>query len=375
MNTKSNFKILLLVAILLISMCLFNTNMVQATGVTQNEATSTAVTIDENTLNSIGDTITVDLKEVEGENYEKFVSAVKTKVESLLKSAEIELGTDYYIEVNYGSDIYEAYVDLIRSADDEYIASKEFTIKYSNSSNRNDTDKNYVTNVANKLDEKIYRLFELGTEIDYLDENSLQTFIVNTINDKSVQVFVEGAGGDSDGSWMAIYDADVKLYKNDVYYLTKRIKIYEGYGFTLTNGTPITMMTIGKTDSVYKEMAKKLKGEGLTNIIGCYELTSHGDTTKNMSVTFTLGSKYNGKEVKILHKMKNNKYETLTATVKDGKATITVDELSPFMIALNTTTTTNRVLDNEPKTRYCKLYSICKCNCSCFIRWNSNIKI
>ena len=145
------------------------------------------------------------------------------------------------------------------------------------------------------------------------------------------------------------------FYKNGVLYETKSIWNLGAYGITLENGTPVNMARLEKDDEVYKTMAKELEKDGLKNIIGCYELTAYGTTYKDMKVPFNIGSNYNGKEVQILHKKKDNTYEIFKTTVADGKATITVSEFSPFMIALSDTTNTNnstsdKKLDDEPKT-------------------------
>ena len=111
------------------------------------------------------------------------------------------------------------------------------------------------------------------------------------------------------------------------------------YGTTLENGTPVNMARLETDDETYKAMAKELESKGLKNILGCYELTAYGTTTNNMKVSFNLGSNYNGKEVQILHKKKDNTYEIFKTTVADGKAEITVSEFSPFMIALSDSST------------------------------------
>ncbi len=50
-----------------------------------------------------------------------------------------------------------------------------------------------------------------------------------------------------------------------------------------------------------------------------------------LTITFPVGSAYNGKTVTVLH-CNSGMLETLTTTVKDGKATISVTSLSPFAV-------------------------------------------
>lgn len=378
-KTKFNFKILLLVSILLITMCLFNTTMVQATNETvegrktTNETTSTtgtktdttkAITIDENTLdNYLPTNLTVAIKEVDYEEHQKSRTAIKEAVEKELTNKGVVLESKYSLDVSQ-NEINEATIYLNDSSQTtssagviwpyKTIAKKTINIKYSNSKDYNETDKKYVINVANKLDEKIYRLFNIGTEITYIeDEESVYNFIMDILNDTSIEIHTVSYGSRYECG------VEIRFYKNDIFYLSKRVTIYTEYGFELSNGIPVTMTTIEKDNNVYKEMVSKLTEKGYTNIFAGYELKLQENYDGDIPVTFSLGTENNGKQAMILHKKADGSYEEFIKTVKDGKIDITVSELSPFMIALTDTTNTNNAndnntndkkLDNEPKT-------------------------
>ena len=83
-------------------------------------------------------------------------------------------------------------------------------------------------------------------------------------------------------------------------------------------------------------MENEIKNKGYTNILGSYELKLEGATklTNPVDITFNVGTEHNGKTVYILHQKQNGTYENFEEKVVDGKVTITVSELSPFVLAI-----------------------------------------
>lgn len=72
------------------------------------------------------------------------------------------------------------------------------------------------------------------------------------------------------------------------------------------------------------------------NIIAAYEINIiNGDYSAKLNLVFSVGSKYNGKTYTIYHEKKNGETENHTAIRKDGKVAIEIDELSPFLIAMD----------------------------------------
>lgn len=237
---------------------------------------------------------------------------------------------------------------------------KEVTINFTKEQNYNATDETYVKNAVNNIKLAKYTDIFGGGTYDAV-------FTMYDINDKEADVkfgnrFNELTNKKSDFNYL-INDSSITIkhmafsgghsyyyngvinefgyilyiYKNNVLYATKEIRDVGAYGTTLENGTSIAMGKLNNVDNkdIFTEMAKELNKNGCGNIIGAYELTAYGTTTDNMKVSFTLGNEYNGKGVKILHKKHDNTYELFTTTVENGKATITVSEFSPFMIALS----------------------------------------
>ena len=68
--------------------------------------------------------------------------------------------------------------------------------------------------------------------------------------------------------------------------------------------------------------------------LSTYDVHIDGGYEGNITLTFDVGSQYDGRNVAIKHLLDNGNIETYTVTVKDGKVTVTVDSLSPFVLAL-----------------------------------------
>lgn len=90
-------------------------------------------------------------------------------------------------------------------------------------------------------------------------------------------------------------------------------------------------------------MEAELKNKGYSNILGSYELKLEGATTLSspINVTFNVGTEHNNKTVYILHQKQNGTYENFEQKVVNGKVTITVSELSPFVLGLKEESTDN----------------------------------
>ena len=246
---------------------------------------------------------------------------------------------------------------------------KDITINFAKENNFNTTDEEYVKNKVKSLKfttfktndeflkefngrDAVFTMYNIGDE-ENANKWEPGTYDFNKlVNDSSVTVKTYGNAGGIGGAtpWGGM-STILCFYKNDVLYDTKYVIEFGAYGTTLENGTPVNMAILDKENNkaIYEEMEKELNNRGLTNIIGAYELTAYGETENSMNISFTLGNDYNGKEVQILHKKSDSTYEIFKTTVTEGKATITVSEFSPFMIALSETEkTTTTPVNNAP---------------------------
>lgn len=70
-------------------------------------------------------------------------------------------------------------------------------------------------------------------------------------------------------------------------------------------------------------------------ILGAYDITVSGTMDGKAQLTFQVGSEYDGRNVIILHFNEDGSYDKYTGTVENGQVTISVDEFSPYVIALD----------------------------------------
>ena len=84
-----------------------------------------------------------------------------------------------------------------------------------------------------------------------------------------------------------------------------------------------------------KVYTEKNKG----NLLGLYDFeVVSGEIKNNVTLTFNVGTKNNGKTARIVHRKDNGTYETFKKIVKKGKVSISVNSLSPFVVYIDNTT-------------------------------------
>ncbi len=130
-------------------------------------------------------------------------------------------------------------------------------------------------------------------------------------------------------------------------------------------GVTLKADVINKNDKTYIEMTNSISNiEKYINILA-YDLELvGGDYEGDLLLTFDLGTENNGKKVTIWHRLNNGQMEIFDdIVVENGKVTIKVTELSPFLLAYeeqeieqptnnetNIETTTKGEKDETPKT-------------------------
>lgn len=115
----------------------------------------------------------------------------------------------------------------------------------------------------------------------------------------------------------------------------------------------LTGVQINCKETKNQDMEKELKNKGYNYILNSYELTLIGadKLLTPVDITFTIGNEYNDRTVMILHKKKDRNYESFEKKIENGKVTITVSELSPFVLALKDGELKDGELKDEtPKT-------------------------
>lgn len=217
MKTKSNLKLLIVMSILLLAMCIFNANVVEATNQTKTP---------QEILNLVPDTVEVDMLESEvftdNQDFEKLNKSItKTFTDNKIDLKALNLQYTNLSVTDLYEDIHKATIYLSSTDKNNYepLAKKNITIKYKNTSTYNEKDKNYVLEKVKNLPSAIA---VSNNSADY-GENEFQKSIENIINDKNVKVIINyGAFGSTAGD-IVVANSFVALYKNNVLYKTMGI--------------------------------------------------------------------------------------------------------------------------------------------------------
>ena len=138
-------------------------------------------------------------------------------------------------------------------------------------------------------------------------------------------------------------------------------------------GVSLKADTIKDNTETYIKMKNKLDISNGSLLLRAYDISLVGGNYRgNLQIKFNLGTEYNGRKVIVLHKKQNGDIEKFEETVVKGEITVSVNELSPFMLAIeekekpnnnqntnssetqpNTPTSNNKPdkkLDDTPKT-------------------------
>ena len=125
-------------------------------------------------------------------------------------------------------------------------------------------------------------------------------------------------------------------------------------------GVSLKADTINENDNTYIEMKNSISNNNNYIWISAYDIKLIGGNYEGeLAITFDLGTENDEKTVYIVHKKSDGRFENFKSVVENGKVTIKVDELSPFLIGYEKTeqvenTTTDETLkdekDNTPKT-------------------------
>ena len=93
---------------------------------------------------------------------------------------------------------------------------------------------------------------------------------------------------------------------------------------------------VTETNDTYAKMVKLAQDRGYAKLFNMYEIheVNNKSLTKSLTLTFNLGEENNGKYAYILHLKHDNTYEKWEQEVVNGKVSISVSELSPFIVAL-----------------------------------------
>ncbi len=346
--------------------------------------------VDEHTLDNIESTLTLDMKESEidvsrfkNSDLDKIADNYENKLkEQGYDLTGIEVKIDFKDNISDGisnifnfSDIHELNLSVVNTTNNNnnILYKKNIKVTYSNTASFNDSDKGYVEDVIKKMKfdgtmnddifnrkvDSIFRVYDKD-EISYDDffDNFARNYenydYAKLVNDPSIKIRYNcGDWGTYIGANPVYIPINLYIYKNDVFYGLKQIFLVNLWGEKLNNGTPVGVQEIPKTENEvlnpnYQELYEEVKKQGLTDVLGCYELKAYGELYEGMEVSFNIDKKYEGREVKIFHKKNDGTYEVFTDVVKNGKVTVKVNEFSPFMIVLSKNDGVVQNMNNVP---------------------------
>ena len=182
------------------------------------------------------------------------------------------------------------------------------------------------------------------------------------------EAYINYAINELKNNWANASDYNISLEKNNGYYYSvllngewslyiaakKSNQVLLADCITVSENFNIDISSIDKETNDYADMRRKALEKGFDNIWGSYEfkLRSGNIGENGLTIRFEVGREYNGKQVIILHKKQDGTIEQFIKTVENGRVSITVFELSPFMIAIKDTTSTgtNNELNETPTT-------------------------
>lgn len=156
------------------------------------------------------------------------------------------------------------------------------------------------------------------------------SFLADYASDISIKL-------DENGCYFEVYySGDTESYENIV--LMRAAGVHVGHNIFADNlpvdvGIDRQEIETNKKDAI----TEIFRNNGFENILDAHELKLVGldELPEPIQITFSVGKEYDGKTVCIIHQKKDNTYEEFkNVKVINGQVTITVSELSPFVIGL-----------------------------------------
>ena len=216
LKVKNNAKFLVVFAIMLVAMFIFNMNTVNAAEPTQEM------------LDLIPNEITLDIPEIE---HKKAKSSIEQKIRTIYQDNNVST-EEIKIEVHVDLDIHTANIYIANTKGNSNTKNKKVSVIYNNTNQKNSTDEQYVKNLIESITDTD-RYYEidinsissiLNNDIDPSCEkfcNIVKNFYVNSINDNTVTINVKlWDGGDPINTSFRLI---LEIYRNGILYGSKQI--------------------------------------------------------------------------------------------------------------------------------------------------------
>lgn len=222
----------------------------------------------------------------------------------------------------------------------------------------------YYAGISEKENEKIY---SYKNSLSNLTEPTIESIpeaeLKNANGNKIHLIFPAGYEFSSDIKEQEVtgeFDSSEQTTANIIYRVTG------------TGNAKIDAIEIPEDDKLYEKLNESISetidsNKFNTVILDVLDINViEGDYQGKVNITFDVGNEHNGKEYIVGHLANGINFEYYKGTIKDGKITITVDSLSPFMISVleekedttptapteqeQPTNTDDKELDETPKT-------------------------
>lgn len=288
---KTNLKLVLALGIVIIAMCLFNANTVNAVVITEE--------VKEKIYNLIPNTITLDIPETE---CDKASELLEDKIIKILKDKGVKYSSDNStiivdnIEYNfpimiscglYNERIDKAYMNARINANGEKEVGKEISVRYSNSSMHNNDDEKYIKSLNIKaINNYIEIPLSKSNNWDSMF-NCVENYYTNLINDSSITVkFFCSYGGSYDGALVTSAKGYIGIFKNGILYKIITLGEFEYIPYlevpNSIKDNELTEYVITSIKQHNPEYASKItkiqKGAKITSIYGKNYEVSNGYT-------------------------------------------------------------------------------------------------
>lgn len=202
--SKTGLKLLLMLGIVLLLMCIFNTKV--------NAITDTEK---ETILNVIPSSMKLNIKEIQYENANDIIIAnIETELkEAGISNVNVQCSMCDYLTYD---DFYKA--DIYLSSNGQQIAQKEISLIYSNSKDKNSVDEQYIKNIQLESP-KYYEVALSNVAKDGFDTLGMaKKYYQNKVNDNSITILTTAGAGDGSPLSSSTHGTVILIFKNDILY-------------------------------------------------------------------------------------------------------------------------------------------------------------
>ena len=326
---------------------------------------------DEQLLELIPAEITLNRKESDiVEKREETIADIEEKIKNVLEENKVDV-YKYEISVNFNDfEDYTSSVLVEIKENNKNIGSKTVKIVYNNANDYNEDDAKNI--------EKYMETCTVNKEGTYKKNNLEALYLVSkehlidTIEDELdgvKAVCIVASGTDTYGAAIGKYGKDaiegwseeeyicngtLYIIKNDVIYMNKQVhlvfepveiaeeevNVENGISVNTEKSSDVVINAkeINESNNNYSKIVEKAKNNGYNQVYKAFEVKLiNGDLKEGIDIIFDLGIENNGKQAIVVHLKADGTYEEFEKTVTEGKVSVNVTELSPFLVALKTT--------------------------------------